>query len=362
MYQVEPREDRPKFYTLVMFPYPSGDLHMGHMRNYTIGDLIARYKTMRGYNVMNPMGWDAFGLPAENAAIKEGIHPAVRTPDNIARMKDQFYKMGIMYDWPREVGSSQPEYYKWTQWLFLMMYKRGLAYRKQAPANWCPQDQTVLANEQVVDGRCERCGSLVTKKDLTQWFFKITEYADQLLEDLDTLDGWPDRVRTMQRNWIGRSRGAEIDFPIDGREEVLRVYTTRPDTIYGATFMVMAPEHPLVSAITTQEQRAEVEAYAERAKMETEIERLSTEKEKTGVFTGAYCINPMTGTRIPIWVADYVLATYGTGAIQAVPGGDERDYDFALKYGLTIIPVVEPVGEYGRESKDPTVAPQYKGG
>jgi leucyl-tRNA synthetase len=362
MYQVGPRADKPKFYTLVMFPYPSGDLHMGHMRNYTFGDLIARYKTMRGYNVMNPMGWDAFGLPAENAAIKEGIHPAVRTPDNIAQMKDQFYKMGIMYDWTREVASSSPDYYRWTQWLFLMMYKRGLAYRKKAPANWCPQDQTVLANEQVVDGRCERCGALVTKKDLTQWFFKITEYADQLLDDLDTLDNWPDRVRTMQRNWIGRSRGAEIDFPIEGHEEILRVYTTRPDTIYGATFMVMAPEHPLVTAITTEEHRPEVEAYAERAKMETEIERLSTEKEKTGVFTGGYCINPMTGTRIPIWVADYVLATYGTGAIQAVPGGDERDYDFALKYGLTIIPVVEPVGEYDRESKDPTIAPQYKGG
>jgi leucyl-tRNA synthetase len=362
MYQVEPRADKPPFYTLVMFPYPSGDLHMGHMRNYAIGDLIARYRTMRGYNVLNPMGWDAFGLPAENAAIKDGLHPAQRTPDNIARMKDQFYKMGIMYDWSREVASSDPSYYRWTQWMFLMMYKHGLAYRKEAPANWCPQDQTVLANEQVVDGRCERCGSPVTKKNLTQWFFKITQYADELLESLDAMEGWPDRVRTMQRNWIGRSRGAEIDFPIEGHDASLRVYTTRPDTIYGATFMVVAPEHPLVSSITTAERRAEVEAYAERAKMETEIERLSTEKEKTGVFTGAFCTNPMTGERIPVWVADYVLATYGTGAIQAVPGGDERDHDFARKYGLPIIAVVEPEGEYDRESKDATIAPQYKEG
>ena len=362
MHHAEMGGSRPPFYTLVMFPYPSGDLHMGHTRNYTFGDLIARYKTMSGHNVMNPMGWDAFGLPAENAAIHDGIHPAVRTPDNIARMKNQFYKMGIVFDWPREVASSDPDYYKWTQWLFLLMYKRGLAYRKKAAANWCPQDQTVLANEQVVDGRCERCGAEVIKKDLTQWFFKITEYADQLLDNLDTLDGWPDRVRTMQRNWIGRSRGAEIDFPVEGRDEMLRVYTTRPDTIYGATFMVMAPEHPLVPAITTEEQKAEVEAYTERARMETEIERLSTDKEKTGVFTGAYCVNPMTETRIPIWIADYVLATYGTGAIQAVPGGDERDYDFALKYNLPIISVAEPVGDVDTDSKDSAVAPQYKGG
>ena len=367
MYHVEPDEEKPKFYTLVMFPYPSGDLHMGHMRNYAMGDLIARYYTMKGYNVMNPMGWDSFGLPAENAAIKEGVHPATRTPGNIARMKDQFYKMGIIYDWPREVASYLPDYYKWTQWMFLMMYRRGLAYRRLAPANWCPQDQTVLANEQVVNGRCERCGAEVTKKDLTQWFFRITAYADELLEGLDTLDGWPDRVRTMQRNWIGRSRGAEMDFPVAGSpEDVIRVYTTRPDTVYGATFMVLAPEHPLVAKITTPDRREEVAAYVAQARKATDIERLSTEKEKSGVFTGAFAINPMTSAQIPVWIADYVLVTYGTGAIQAVPGGDERDYDFAIKYGLPIITVVEPVesdqAARSMEVEDPAVAPVYKAG
>jgi len=357
------REDpgKPKFYTLVMFPYPSGDLHMGHMRNYTIGDLIARYHVMRGYNVLNPMGWDAFGLPAENAAIKEGVHPAARTPENIQRMKEQFYKMGIVYDWDREVGSYMPDYYRWTQWMFLLMYRRGLAYRKKAPANWCPQDQTVLANEQVVDGRCERCGSPVTKKDLTQWFFRITAYADRLLDDLDMLEGWPERVRTMQRNWIGRSTGAEIDFPLatkdEGRrteDDVIRVYTTRPDTVFGATFMVLAPEHPLVERITTDDQRSAVQAYVEQARRQTEIERLSTDKEKTGVFTGGYATNPMTGEQIPIWIADYVLVTYGTGAIQAVPGSDERDYDFAIKYGLPIITVVEPAPDTNTIEEDAT--------
>jgi leucyl-tRNA synthetase len=362
MYYAEPDEARPKYYTLVMFPYPSGDLHMGHMRNYTIGDLIARYRTMRGYNVLNPMGWDAFGLPAENAAIKEGVHPAVRTLDNIVAMKDQFFKMGIVYDWDREVASCLPEYYRWTQWMFLMMYRRGLAYRKKAAAWWCPNDQTVLANEQVVEGRCERCGAEVTKKDLTQWFFKITDYADRLIDDLDTLEGWPDRVKTMQRNWINRSTGAEIVFPIAGHTEPIKVYTTRPDTVFGATFMVLAPEHPLVAQITTPEHRTEVEAYVEQARRQTDIERESTEKEKTGVFTGAYAANPMTGEKIPVWIADYVLVTYGTGAIMAVPGGDERDYDFALKYGLPIIQVVEPESEIDTNSKDPKVAPVYKGG
>ncbi len=362
MYFVEPDPTKPKFYALVMFPYPSGDLHMGHMRNYTIGDLIARYKVMQGYNVMNPMGWDAFGLPAENAAIQEGIHPAVRTLDNIRRMKDQFFKMGIVYDWHREVASCMPDYYKWTQWMFLLMYERGLAYRKQAPVWWCPKDQTVLANEQVIDGRCERCGTEVVKKDLVQWFFRITRYADRLLDDLDRLDGWPERVKTMQRNWIGRSTGAEIDFPLVGHDEAITVYTTRPDTIFGATFMVLAPEHPLVEKITTPEYREQVQAYIEQVRRETEIERLSTEKEKTGVFTGAYAVNPMTGQHIPVWIADYVLLTYGTGAIQAVPGSDERDYDFALKYGLPIITVVEPEGEVPQGSNDPSVAPVYKQG
>ncbi len=366
LYFAQPNPDKPKFYSLVMFPYPSGDLHMGHMRNYTIGDVIARYHVMQGYNVMNPMGWDAFGLPAENAAIKDGIHPAVRTPDNIERMKEQLSKMGLVYDWDREVASYLPSYYKWTQWMFLLMYRRGLAYRKEAAANWCPVDRTVLANEQVVDGHCERCGAEVIKRNLVQWFFRITSYADRLLDSLDTLDEWPDRVRTMQRNWIGRSTGAEISFPVEGTDHTIPVFTTRPDTVFGATFVVLAPEHPLVGRITTAEQRASVQQYVERASRETEIERLSSDKEKTGVFTGAYALNPMTAERIQIWIADYVLVTYGTGAIQAVPGGDERDYDFALKYGLPIIQVVEPISASGEANdegaSDPSVAPVYKEG
>ncbi len=361
LYFVQPDPDKPKFYTLVMFPYPSGDLHMGHMRNYAIGDVVARYHAMQGYNVMNPMGWDAFGLPAENAAIKEGVHPSTRTLNNIERMKEQFYEMGIVYDWDREVASCLPDYYRWTQWMFLLMYERGLAYRKKAAANWCPNDQTVLANEQVVDGRCERCGTEVIKKDLVQWFFRITSYADRLLDDLDTMEGWPDRVRTMQRNWIGRSTGAEIDFPVKDHNEAIKVYTTRPDTIFGATFMVLAPEHPLVNEITTPEQIEMVKQYEQQARKETDIERLSTDKEKTGVFTGAYATNPMTNQPVPIWIADYVLMTYGTGAIMAVPGSDERDYDFANKYDLPIINVIEPVGEVPQGSSDPTVAPVYKG-
>jgi leucyl-tRNA synthetase len=341
LYYVTEREDRPKFYALVMFPYPSGDLHMGHMRNYTIGDLIARYKTMQGYNVMNPMGWDAFGLPAENAAVQRGIHPKEWTLRNIARMKEQLIKMGMVYDWDREVTSCLPDYYKWTQWLFLKLYERGLAYRKMAPVNWCPSCNTVLANEQVIDGRCWRCGTEVTKREFEQWFFRITAYAEDLLRDLDSLDAWPERVKVMQRNWIGRSEGAEIDFPVADSTHVVRVFTTRPDTVYGATFMVLAPEHPLVKELTAPEHSREVEEYVERARRETEIERLSTEKEKTGVFIGAYCINPFTGRRIPIYIADYVLMGYGTGAIMAVPAHDERDYEFALKYGLPVVEVIE---------------------
>lgn len=363
MYYVEPDAGKPKFYSLVMFPYPSGDLHMGHMRNYTIGDVVTRYRRMQGYNVMNPMGWDAFGLPAENAAIKDGIHPSVRTPDNIERMKDQLYKMGLVYDWSREVASYRPEYYKWTQWIFLLMYRRGLAYRKKAAANWCPKDKTVLANEQVVDGRCERCGTEVVKKDLVQWFFRITQYAERLLDDLELLADWPERVRTMQRNWIGRSSGAEIEFPVEGSDKTIQVFTTRPDTIFGATFLALAPEHPLVEQITTEGQRSAVRAYVDQARKQTDIERLSTDKEKTGVPTGAYATNPMTGSRIPIWIADYVLVTYGTGAIQAVPGSDERDYDFALKYNLPVVTVVEPGEEAladGRPTNDPMVAPVFK--
>ncbi|HEX6608512.1 MAG TPA: leucine--tRNA ligase, partial [Chloroflexia bacterium] len=368
LYYTNARPDKPKFYTLVMYPYPSGDLHMGHMRNYAIGDVIARYHTMLGYDVMNPMGWDAFGLPAENAAIKEGLHPQDRTLANIARMKEQFFKMGIVYDWPREVNSCLPDYYRWTQWLFLLMYQRGLAYKKLAAVNWCPNDQTVLANEQVVNGRCERCGAIVTRRDLNQWFFKITDYAQRLLDDLDTLDEWPERVRVMQRNWIGRSEGAELAWPVAGRPETIRFFTTRPDTVYGATFMVLAPEHPLVPTLTRPEQQAAVDDYIEQARRETEIERLATDKEKTGVFLGSYVVNPFTGKEIPIYIADYVLVTYGTGAIMAVPGGDERDYDFAQKYGLEIIPVVAPPTgaetayiAAGAPAAEPVAGPVVKG-
>ena len=347
----DPSSGPRKFYTMSMFPYPSGDLHMGHMRNYTIGDVLVRYHKMRGERVLSPMGWDAFGLPAENAAIKDGIHPAIRTPKNIAEMKRQFEKMGAMFDWRREVNSSTPDYYKWTQWLFLKLYQHGLAYKRKAPVNWCPKDETVLANEQVINGHCERCGTQVIKRDLSQWFFKITAYADRLLADLDKLPDWPERVATMQRNWIGRSEGAEVDFPIVGSDEQVRVFTTRPDTLWGATFMVLAPEHPLVDAMTSAEQRDAVQAYKQEASKETEIERMSTVKEKTGVPTGGYAINPVNGQQIPIWIADYVLMGYGTGAIMAVPAHDQRDYEFATKFNLPIVEVVSsPDAKLGVEA------------
>jgi len=292
------------------------------------------------------MGWDAFGLPAENAAISEGIHPAVRTLDNIERMKEQFYKMGMVYDWDREVASCLPDYYRWTQWIFLLMYERGLAYRAMAPVNWCPVDKTVLANEQVINGRCWRHPDVeVEKRDLEQWFLKITDYADRLLDDLALLDKWPQKVRVMQTNWIGRSMGAEADFAVDGMPgESIRIYTTRPDTLFGATFMVLAPEHPLVERVTTEKHRARVRDYVEKARKETEIERLSTERDKTGVATGGFAINPVNGEKIPIWVADYVLVTYGTGAIMAVPAHDERDFEFAQRYDLPIREVIAPPG------------------
>jgi leucyl-tRNA synthetase len=347
--KAEDFSSKPKFYNLVMFPYPSGDLHMGHMRNYVLGDVIARYKKMRGYNVLNPFGWDAFGLPAENAAIKSGVHPEEWTFANIKREREQLEMMGIVYDWDRVVTSCTPDYYKWTQWLFLLMYKRGLAYKKLAPANWCPQCNTVLANEQVIGGRCWRCGTPVTRKDLEQWFFRITAYADQLLEDLKLLEGWPEKVKVMQENWIGRSEGLEADFPVVGHSDVISIYTTRPDTIFGATFVVLAPEHPLVQKLTKPDYLHEVLEYVERTRMVSEIERQSTEREKTGVFTGAYAMNPANGEKIPIWVADYVLATYGTGAIMAVPAHDERDFEFAKKYNLPIRVVVAPAGWQGEE-------------
>jgi leucyl-tRNA synthetase len=342
---------KPKFYNLVMFPYPSGPLHMGHFRNYVIGDAFARYKVMRGFNVLNPFGWDAFGLPAENAAIKSGIPPRVSTEGNIAISKHELDIMGVLYAWDREVTTSNEDYYRWTQWLFVKFLEMGLAYKQKAWVNWCPKDNTVLANEQIVNGVCWRCGTKPTKKELEQWFFKITAYAQRLLDDLSKLDRWPERVKVMQANWIGRSEGAELEFFIE-HDGKLRVFTTRPDTVFGATFMVLAPEHEIVQKIVPPDHRASVDAYIERTKAETEIERLSTEHEKTGVFSGAYAINPFTDERIPIWIADYVLATYGTGAIMAVPGHDSRDFEFARKYKLPIRRVISVSREASNEPLD----------
>ncbi len=341
LFQVEADPARPKFYNVTMYPYPSGALHQGHIRNYTYGDLLTRYKTMQGFNVLSPMGWDSFGLPAENAAIATGVHPLVNTEAQIATMSAQMKQLGAMYDWSREIASHSPEFYKWDQWLFLELFSRGLAYKKEAPVNWCPKDQTVLANEQVVDGLCERCDTPVVRRNLAQWFFKITDYADRLLTDLDQLEHWPDRVRTMQRNWIGRSEGARFTIEVDGGGS-FEVFTTRPDTIFGMTFCVLAPEHPLVDRLVEgRPEKDEVRAYQEKASRASELERMS-EGDKTGVFTGAYAINPVNDARVPIFVADYVLMGYGTGAIMAVPGQDQRDWDFATKYGLEIIRTVEP--------------------
>lgn len=345
LYKFNPENVDKKLYCLEMFPYPSGaKLHVGHWYNYGPTDSWARMKRMQGYEVFHPMGFDAFGLPAENYAIKTGIHPYDSTMENIRTMERQLREMGVTFDWDYEVITCLPEYYKWTQWIFLKLYEAGLAYRKKAPVNWCPSCQTVLANEQVIDGRCERCGTEVTKKELTQWFFKITAYAEELLEKLDDLD-WPEKTKMMQRNWIGKSEGAEIEFKIDGKDLSFRVFTTRADTLFGATYVVLAPEHELVDLITTDEYRDAVEEYKEYAKKQSEIERLSTEKEKTGVFTGAYAIHPLTGEKLPIWIADYVLVTYGTGCVMGVPGHDERDYEFATKYNLPIKRVIKGVGD-----------------
>ncbi|WP_206458072.1 leucine--tRNA ligase [Anaerovorax sp. IOR16] len=339
---------KEKFYLLEMFPYPSGKLHMGHVRNYSIGDVTARFLTMKGYNVLHPMGWDSFGLPAENAAIKHGIHPAVWTKQNIAEMREQLKQLGFSYDWEREVATCTPEYYKWMQWIFIQFYEKGLAYKKKNPVNWCPSCQTVLANEQVVDGKCERCTTMVGKKDLDQWYLKITDYADRLLNDLDKLDGWPNKVKTMQKNWIGKSVGAEVDFSIDGFEKSLRIFTTRVDTLYGVTYMVLAPEHPYVKElIAGTENEKSVEDFLVKLQHLSDIDRTSTTLEKEGVFIGKYAINPLNGKKIPIYIANYVLMDYGTGAIMAVPAHDQRDFDFAKKYDLEIIPVVE--------SKDPSI-------
>jgi leucyl-tRNA synthetase len=331
-----------KLYCLVMFIYPSGaKLHIGHWYNYGPTDSWARYKKLKGYNVFEPMGYDAFGLPAENYAIKTGIHPHDSTLKNIEDIQVQLKKMGCMYDWNSELLTCDPKYYKWNQWLFLQLYKKGLAYRKNAPVNWCPNDQTVLANEQVLsDGTCERCGAVVIQKNLTQWFFKITDYAEELLERLNEIN-WPEKTKLMQRNWIGKSEGAEVIFKIDESDEEINIFTTRPDTLFGATYMVLAPEHELVNIITTEEYKSQVEQYKDSIKSLSEIDRTSTVKEKTGMFTGAYAINPVNSKKIPIWIADYVLMTYGTGAIMAVPGQDERDWEFAEKFNLPIIRTVK---------------------
>ncbi|MEV0400936.1 leucine--tRNA ligase [Actinoallomurus sp. NPDC050550] len=336
----DPGDERPRKYALDMFPYPSGDLHMGHAEAFAIGDVIARYWLQKGYNVLHPIGWDSFGLPAENAAIKRNSHPAEWTYTNIDTQAESFKRYGISFDWSRRLHTSDPEYYRWNQWLFLRFYERGLAYRKGGQVNWCPKDQTVLANEQVVNGHCERCGTLVEKRVLTQWYFKITEYADRLLTDMADLE-WPERVLLMQRNWIGRSEGADVAFQIEGRAEPVTVYTTRPDTLFGATFFVVAADAALADEICAPEQRAEFEAYREAVGRESEIERLSADREKTGVFLGRYAINPVNGERIPVWASDYVLAEYGHGAIMAVPAHDQRDLDFARKFGLPVRIVVQ---------------------
>lgn len=342
-FKTELNRQRPEYYVLEMFPYPSGNLHMGHVRNYSIGDVVARFKAMQGYTVLHPMGWDAFGMPAENAAIKHGIHPAKWTWENIANMRRQQQELGLSYDWDREVATCHPDYYKWTQWLFLLFYERGLAYKKKAAVNWCEECNTVLANEQVIDGHCWRCDSPVVKKELEQWFFKITDYADRLLADLTELKGWPDRVKIMQDNWIGRSEGAEFSFNVPEIDERIPVYTTRHDTVFGVTYIVLAPEHPLVERLIAGKDTAlKVREFVDKVRKQSEIARTSSESEKEGIFTGAYAINPLNGEQVPIWVANYVLYEYGTGAVMGVPAHDERDWMFATKYGLAKRLVIKP--------------------
>lgn len=345
-FKVEMDKDKPKSYVLEMFPYPSGNLHMGHVRNYSIGDVIARFRTMKGFNVLHPMGWDSFGMPAENAAIKHNIPPKKWTLENIANMTRQLKALGLSYDWDREVTTCKEEYYKWTQWFFELFYKRGLAVKKESAVNWCDTCNTVLANEQVIDGKCWRCDHEVVKKDLSQWFFKITDYADELLKDLDLLPGWPERVKTMQHNWIGRSEGLEFSFEIPALNDTVAVYTTRPDTAYGVTFMALAAEHPLIKKICENNPKAdEINDFCERVRNQSEIERTSSESEKEGVFTGVYCINPFTGRKVEIWVTNYVLYDYGTGAVMGVPTGDQRDWMFADKYGIEKIVTICPIGK-----------------
>ena len=342
-YRTTEDSSRPKYYALEMFPYPSGNLHMGHVRNYSIGDVVARYRMMAGYNVLHPMGFDAFGMPAENAAIAHGVKPGDWTFANIRNMTAQQKAMGLAYDWDREVETCRADYYRWTQWLFELFYKRGLAYKKAASVNWCDTCGTVLANEQVIDGKCWRCDSEVHKKNLAQWFFKITDYADELLADLDKLTGWPNRVKVMQENWIGRSEGLELSLDVPALGEKISVYTTRPDTSFGITFLALAPEHPLVEKICAVSPKAdEIKKFCERARSQSDIERTSSESEKEGIFTGVYCVNPFNGRKVQIWVTNYVVFEYGTGAVMGVPSGDQRDWMFAKKYGLDIILTLQP--------------------
>ena len=351
LHAVRDDDPRPKWYELTMYPYPSGDVHIGHWYVLAPSDAHARFRRMQGYNVLHPMGFDAFGLPAENAAIKQGVHPHSWTMANIEKMRGQLRSMGTVYDWDREIVCCLPEYYQWNQWLFLQFFKAGLAYRAHAPAVWCPSCQTVLANEQVLDGACERCSTPITRRELDQWFLRITDYADQLLDSSGITD-WPERILTMQRNWIGRSEGAEVVFDISHlglEEESLRVFTTRVDTLFGVTSLVLAPEHPMVSALTAPEQRDTVEAYVAEARAKSDIERMSTEREKTGVPLGTTCINPANGLPVPIWTADYAVAWYATGAVMGVPAHDHRDFDFATKYGLPIVTVIAPPGATGEE-------------
>ena len=343
---------KPKYYCLDMFPYPSGNgLHVGHWRGYVISDVWSRYKMMQGYYLIHPMGWDAFGLPAENYAIKMGVHPAKSTAQNVANIKKQINDIAAIYDWDREVNTTDPGFYKWTQWIFVKMFKEGLAYEKEFPINWCPSCKTGLANEEVVNGCCERCGSTVTKKNLRQWMLRITKYADRLLSDLDKLD-WPEKVKKMQSDWIGKSYGAEVDFPVEGRDEKITVYTTRPDTLHGATFMVLAPEHKLAASLATPETKDAVEKYIYEASMKSNVDRLQ-DKEKTGVFTGTYAVNPLNGAKVPIWLSDYVLADYGTGAIMCVPAHDDRDFEFATKFN---IPIIQVIAKDGKEIENMTEA------
>lgn len=348
-FKTENETEKPKFYALDMFPYPSGaGLHVGHPEGYTATDILSRFKRMQGYNVLHPMGWDAFGLPAEQYALDTGNDPAEFTAKNIATFKRQIQELGFSYDWDREINTTDPDYYKWTQWIFIQLYKKGLAYVDEVAVNWCPALGTVLANEEVIDGKSERGGHPVERRPMKQWMLKITAYADRLIDDLEEVD-WPESIKDMQRNWIGRSEGAEVTFSIDGTDENFTVFTTRPDTLFGATYCVVAPEHHLVEQITTAEQRQAVEAYLDKVKLKSDLERTDLAKEKTGVFTGAYAVNPINGKKMPIWIADYVLVSYGTGAIMAVPAHDERDYEFATEFGLEIIPVLEG-GDISKEA------------